>query len=240
MQVHHDLLHHVVCCPAAHDDLLHPVRRSNPTRRQDRRHAHPRHRLDHRRWQRPRPAPSAAAAAHLREQTGTTTETLAKLAWHITHGQLPEWASHIGPKTLIVIDEAGMADTISLAQICSWAVEQGASVRLIGDDQQLAAIGAGGVLRDIQTTHGAVQLTELMRFTDPAESAASLALRNGDVSALGFYLDNQRVHVGDLATMTSQAFDAWRADTDTGLDSIMLAPTRDIVHDLNQQARTHR
>ncbi len=123
-----------------------------------------------------------------------------------------------------MIDEAGMADTISLAQICSWAVEQGASVRLIGDDQQLAAIGAGGVLRDIQTTHGAVQLTELMRFTDPAESAASLALRNGDVSALGFYLDNQRVHVGDLATMTSQAFDAWRADTGTGLDSIMLAP----------------
>ncbi len=185
-------------------------------------------------------APSAAAAAQLREQTGTTTETLAKLAWHITHGQLPEWASDIGPRTLIVIDEAGMADTISLAQICSWAVGRGASVRLIGDDQQLAAIGAGGVLRDIQTTHGAVQLTELMRFTDPAESAATLALRHGDTSALGFYLDNQRVHVGDLATMTSQAFDAWRADTNAGLDSIMLAPTRDIVHDLNQQARTHR
>ena len=185
-------------------------------------------------------APSAAAAAQLREQTGTTTETLAKLAWHITHGQLPEWASGIGSTTLVVIDEAGMADTISLAQICGWAVERGASVRLIGDDQQLAAIGAGGVLRDIQTTHGAVQLTELMRFTDPAESAATLALRHGDVSALGFYLDNQRVHVGDLATMTSQAFDAWRADTNAGLDSIMLAPTRDIVHDLNQQARTHR
>ena len=185
-------------------------------------------------------APSAAAAAQLREQTGTTTETLAKLAWHITHGQLPDWASAIGSRTLVVIDEAGMANTISLAQICGWAVERGASVRLIGDDQQLAAIGAGGVLRDIQTTHGAVQLTELMRFTDPAESAATLALRHGDVSALGFYLDNQRVHVGDLATMTSQAFHAWRADTDAGLDSIMLAPTRDIVHDLNQQARTHR
>ncbi len=185
-------------------------------------------------------APSAAAAAQLREHTGTTTETLAKLAWHITHGPLPEWASQTGPHTLVVIDEAGMADTISLAQVCSWAVERGASVRLIGDDQQLAAIGAGGALRDIHTTHGAVRLTELMRFSDPAESAASLALRHGDVAALGFYLDNQRVHVGDLATMTSSAFQAWRTDTEAGLDSIMLAPTRDIVHDLNQQARTHR
>jgi hypothetical protein len=52
-------------------------------------------------------------------------------------------------------------------------------VRLIGDTQQLAAIGAGGVLRDIAATHGALHLDELMRFTDPAEGAASLALRDG-------------------------------------------------------------
>ncbi len=185
-------------------------------------------------------APSAAAAAQLREQTGTTTETLAKLTWSITHHDLPRWAQQIGSDNLLVIDEAGMADTLSLAQVCAWAVERGASVRLIGDTQQLAAIGAGGALRDIQTTHGSVQLTELMRFTDTAESAASLALRDGNTSALGFYLDQQRVHVGDLATMTDHAFTAWRTDTDQGLDSIMLAPTRQLVAELNQRARQHR
>ena len=52
-------------------------------------------------------------------------------------------------------------------------------VRLIGDDQQLAAIGAGGVLRDIQQTRGALHLAELHRFTNSAEAAASLALRDG-------------------------------------------------------------
>jgi AAA domain len=36
--------------------------------------------------------------------------------------------------------------------------------RLVGDDQQLAAIGAGGVLRDIQSSYGAVRLSELHRF----------------------------------------------------------------------------
>ena len=133
-----------------------------------------------------------------------------------------------------------MADTLTLDTIMSWAVEQGASVRLIGDDQQLAAVGAGGVLRDIQTSQGASVLTELMRFTDPAEAAASLALRHGDASGLGFYLDTGRVHVGDLATMTDAAFGAWQSDTTAGLGSIMLAPTRELVGELNQRARTHR
>jgi AAA domain len=101
-------------------------------------------------------------------------------------------------------------------------VDRGGSVRLIGDDQQLAAIGAGGVLRDIQATHGAVRLAELLRFADPAEGAASLALREGQTEALGFYLDCGRVHVGDLASMTEDVFTAWAADRGNGLDSIML------------------
>jgi hypothetical protein len=104
-------------------------------------------------------APSAAAAAVLGEQTGIRTDTLARLTWSLDHGVLPDWAAAIGPSTLIVIDEAGMADTLSLDAVVQFAIDRGASVRLIGDDQQLAAIGAGGVLRDIKNTHGALQLT---------------------------------------------------------------------------------
>ncbi len=185
-------------------------------------------------------APSAAAAAQLRDQTPTTTDTLAKLAWGITHHNLPDWATDIRANSLVIIDEAGMADTLTLDTVVSWAIDHGANVRLIGDDQQLAAVGAGGVLRDILTTQGASVLTELMRFTDDAEAGASLALRDGDPAALGFYLDAGRVHVGDLATMTDQAFDAWQHDITAGRRSIMLAPTRELVSELNQRARTHR
>ena len=96
-------------------------------------------------------APSAAAAAVLGEQTGIRTDTLAKLTWSLEHGELPDWATAVGPSTLIIIDEAGMADTLSLDTAVRFAIDRGASVRLIGDDQQLAAIGAGGVLRDIKT-----------------------------------------------------------------------------------------
>ncbi len=190
-------------------------------------------------------APSAAAADALRSQIDTQTDTLAKLTHSLQEAAqsgaaLPDWVAGIDSSTLVVIDEAGMADTLSLDAAVAFILERGGSVRLIGDDQQLSAIGAGGVLRDIQATHGALQLTELVRFKDPAEGAASLALREGKTEALGFYLDRDRVHVGDLATMTEDVFAAWQADRAEGLDAIMLAPTRDLVSELNQQARAHR
>jgi ATP-dependent exoDNAse (exonuclease V) alpha subunit len=75
----------------------------------------------------------------------------------------------------VIIDEAGMADTLTLDAAVQFAIDRRASIRLVGDDQQLAAIGAGGVLRDITHTHGALHLAALHRFTNPAEAAASLA-----------------------------------------------------------------
>ena len=187
-------------------------------------------------------APSAAAAAQLRDQTGAPSDTLAKLTWTLQYlnGEPPEWICNIGPSTLVLIDEAGMADTLSLDTAIQFIVGCGGSVRLIGDDQQLAAIGAGGVLRDIENSYGAVRLTELHRFHDSAEAAASLAMRDGRPEALGFYLDRQRIQVGDLATLTENLFEAWRADESRGLDSIMLASTRDLVGELNRRARVHR
>jgi hypothetical protein len=40
----------------------------------------------------------------------------------------------------LIIDEAGMADTLSLDAAVQFAIDRGANVRLVGDDQQLAAI----------------------------------------------------------------------------------------------------
>ncbi len=98
-------------------------------------------------------APSAAAAAVLGEQTGIRADTLAKLTWSLAAmASCPTGRPAVGPSTLVIIDEAGMADTLTLDAAVQFAIDRGASVRLVGDDQQLAAIGAGGVLRDI-TTH---------------------------------------------------------------------------------------
>jgi conjugative relaxase-like TrwC/TraI family protein len=93
-------------------------------------------------------APSAAAAAQLHDATGAPAETLAKLTWSIHHHDLPDWAERIGRTSLVIIDEAGMADTLALDTAVEFIIGRGGSIRLVGDDQQLAAIGAGGVLRD--------------------------------------------------------------------------------------------
>ena len=185
-------------------------------------------------------APSAVAAAILGQESGAHADTLAKLVWGITHQDLPAWAAAVNEHTLIVVDEAGMASTAELAAVTRFALQRGASVRLVGDDRQLASVAAGGVLRDIQATAGAVTLSELIRFHDQGEAAASLALRAGDTTGIGFYIDRDRVHVGDLSTVTDHAYTAWAADRTAGLDAIMLAPTRELATALNIRARTDR
>lgn len=185
-------------------------------------------------------APSASAAEQLRTQLGdgAVADNLAKLVWAISHHE--PLADAVGPDTLVIIDEAGMADTLTLDHLVTWCLDQGASIRLIGDDQQLGAIGAGGVLRDIATQHGALHLDHVVRFTDPAEADASLALRAGDARAIGYYLDHQRVHVVSPDTATGQLLAAWQADRTQGLDALMLAPTREQVAALNAAARAAR
>ncbi len=192
-------------------------------------------------------APSAAAAGALTDALGKVRgvyiETLAKLTHTLDTTepgrceQLPQWVASIGASTLVIVDEAGMAATLTLDQVVHYAAQNGATTRLIGDDQQLAAIGAGGILRDLKQHHGAVDLDELMRFADPAEADATLLLRHGDPQALDFYLDNDRVHVGDELSILEDVLGAWQDDKQAGLDALMLAPTHDQVRDLNQRAQ---
>lgn len=184
----------------------------------------------------------------LREESGTTTETLAKFTHSLrSDGAQLEWVRRCGPDTLVVINEAGMAATTELATTIRHVASSGGSVRLIGNDRQLAAIGAGGLLRDLADRHGAATLSQVLRFTHRetgaphrAEGAASLALRAGDPAALGFYIDHRRVHVGDPATVMDNAYSAWTADRAAGLDSLLLAPTREMVTQLNSRARDDR
>jgi DNA primase catalytic core len=188
-------------------------------------------------------APSAQAAHELGQTITGHTDTLAKLTWTLANqptAAWPRWIREIGPTSMVLIDEAGQASTTDLSAAVRFVADRGGLVRLVGDDQQLAAVGAGGVLRDIQQQYGASTLSEVRRFNDPGEAAATLAVREGDTSALGFYADNARIHVGDLSVVADQAYDAWAADRAAELDTVMLAPTRELVSQLNARARADR
>ncbi|MEV6341222.1 MobF family relaxase [Nocardia vinacea] len=193
-------------------------------------------------------SPLGAQAARLGREIGVpgvTVDVLVTLADALAAGDLdldraPEWLRGIDNRTLVILDEVAKTPTVKLDAAVSWLLDRGASVRAVGDDRQLASVAAGGVVRDIISAAGASTLTTVMRMTDPAERAASLALREGDPAAIAHYTDNARVHVGTLGVVAEQAFQAWDADRRAGLDTALLAPTRELVASLNLRARTAR
>ncbi|MEE6140594.1 MobF family relaxase [Mycobacterium sp. 050128] len=198
-------------------------------------------------------APTAGAAEVLAQDLASPTDTIAKLIQLAdTHHGTPaaaddparRWFDRIGSDTLLIIDEAGMASTADLDTLIAHALARGASMRLIADDQQLASISAGGIVRDLAERHETVTLSTVVRFTHPetgkAEAAASLAIRSGDPAGIGFYIDHHRVHVGADATASDLAYTAWAADRAAGRDSILLAPTNALVAQLNERARLDR
>ncbi|MGI8665570.1 MAG: MobF family relaxase [Jatrophihabitans sp.] len=189
-------------------------------------------------------APSAAAARELGDAIGgVRADTLHKLVHHLTHddpGRLPEWIQDFDSTTLLIIDEAGLAGTPLLDKAIDFTLSRGGRVQLIGDDRQQASAGAGGVLRDIDAAHGSLTLDEVLRFRDPAEKAASLALREGDATSLGYYLDHNRMHVATAETIADTVYEAWSRDVRAGKVSIMTAPTLEQVAVLNARARADR
>lgn len=187
-------------------------------------------------------APTHVAVDGLQTAMDAPGGTIASLTAALTHGTaLPAWAENINAGSLVVVDEAGMAGTFELAELISFATSRGASIRLIGDHQQLAAVAAGGVLRDIAAdeTVATVTLDEVMRFVDPDEAAASLSLREGNTDALGYYLDHDRIHTvaDDVASEVITA--AWQADIDRGWETVMITTTNEDATRLNRLARQH-
>lgn len=187
-------------------------------------------------------APTAAAAIELAGDLNAPADTVAKYVYTASGrpGAVPSWYRQINAKTMIIIDEVGKAGTLDLDAVISHALAKGACVRLVGDDGQLASVSAGGVLRDIATETDALTLSKLVRFNSESEAAATLALRAGDPAGLGFYIDNNRVHVGADTTAADMAYNAWRRDLRAGRDSLLLAPTNPVVDELNARARHDR
>ncbi|MEB3065046.1 MobF family relaxase [[Mycobacterium] zoologicum] len=190
-------------------------------------------------------SPGANQAKLLRDDINSDCDTVDKFIWlhnnpHVVDDPARVWFDAIDDKTLIIVDEAGKAGTLQLDAVIATALARGASVRLVGDDQQLASVSAGGVLRDIERTHGALNLTQVLRFKDRAEAQAGLALREGDPAGLGFYADRGRIHVGSDDTVIEMAYQRWAADRAAGNDSMMLAPTNAVVAQLNERARLDR
>ena len=181
-------------------------------------------------------APSAAAAQALADDLGIACDNTAKWLHEHDHGR-----AELRAGQLVIIDEATLAGTTTLDRISGIAAAAGAKVLLVGDPFQLQSVDAGGVfalLVDRRTD--APELTEIHRFRNEWEKAASLGLRGGDVEVISTYARQDRIREGDTDQMLDAAYEAWRADMLEGKGSVLVTESSHAVRALNERARAER
>ena len=128
----------------------------------------------------------------------------------------PAWTLQRGQ--LVIVDEASMVTTRELDAILSAVRRADAKLLLVGDDQQLGAIGAGGMFATVVDRTNAPMLSTVRRFRDEHgrlrdwECVASLGLRNRDLDAVAEYERRGRIHSGPLARMQETSYRAWLTD----------------------------
>jgi conjugative relaxase-like TrwC/TraI family protein len=146
----------------------------------------------------------------------------------------------LDPRTVLVVDEAGMVGSRKLARLLDHAHHAGAKVVLVGDDRQLAAIDAGGGFRALRLRLGASELVENRRQLHAWQREAIELVRQGLVDdAVALYQAHDRVVAADSKPALTLAllndwWQAWQdAERDPDREVVVLAARRDEVDRLN-------
>jgi conjugative relaxase-like TrwC/TraI family protein len=180
-------------------------------------------------------APSGLAAANLAAETGVPSGTLHRLlAEARQRGGLPRHC-------LLVVDEAGMADTRTLTRLLFQVEYAKGKAVLIGDPAQLAAVGPGGLFAALVERHGAIELHDNRRQRDDLERRALTFLRKGrSRDYLAHAARHERLAVAGNRTEAKARLiaDWWTAARADLEGSVMIAYRRAEVAELNQVARS--
>ena len=169
-------------------------------------------------------APTATAAATLGKSIGTPAETVARAI--VTSD---ETDSPIPAGGLVIIDEASQLGDRDFADIAGHCARRGARVLLVGDTAQQGSVAAGGIFDEVTAERSipVATLTHSWRFSDPAERAATAALRVGRREALDYHADRGRISDGPAAHAAVFAADWWepRAELDTLISAASVEAT---------------
>ena len=179
---------------------------------------------------------SGIAAENLEAGSGIPARTIASLeyAWSTDRDLL-------GPRDVLVIDEAGMIGSRQLERVISEADRRGAKVLLVGDPEQLQSIEAGAAFRSLAERHPHVEIGDIRRQIEGWQRDATKLLATGRTTeALEAYGDHDRIHATETREdARRELIERWDRDRRIGPDRsrLILAHTNDDVRDLNGQAR---
>ncbi|MDQ6944740.1 MAG: AAA family ATPase, partial [Actinomycetota bacterium] len=185
-------------------------------------------------------APSAAAAEVLATDAGLASDTLDKLLIEHRLDRPPDHRYDLPAGSTVVVDEAAMVSTPKLAELADLADQRGWRLALVGDPLQFSAVGRSGMFGHLIDCYGAIELDRVHRFAHEWERDASLRLRRGDTEVLDLYDEHGRIHGGTRRQMEQAVVAAWWQARARGESVAMMAPTNEIVVDLNRRAQALR
>ncbi|TBF67836.1 Ti-type conjugative transfer relaxase TraA [Rhizobium leguminosarum] len=176
------------------------------------------------------------AAEGLEQSSGIASRTLAswEYSWQADRGRL-------NARDVFVIDEGGMVGSRQLARFVDEVKRAGAKLVLVGDHEQLQAIGAGAPFRAIAEAVGHAQLSEVRRQKADWQKQASIDFASHRTAAgLSAYEARGSVHLKTDRAETLKAIIAdYVADRSANPNDtrIAMAHRRDDVRAINAGIR---
>lgn len=180
---------------------------------------------------------SGKAAEGLEESSGIQSRTLASWSrgWDNDRHQL-------GRGDVFVIDEAGMVGSRQLARFVGEAEARGAKIVLVGDHEQLQAIGAGAPFRAITEEIGHAELSEIRRQRVDWQREASVDFAtHRTAEGLAAYRDHGAISFAESGEdARGQIVRDYLADRDERPDGtrVAMAHRRADVRAINDAIRT--
>jgi conjugative relaxase-like TrwC/TraI family protein len=179
-------------------------------------------------------APSGKAADVLALEARCPTDTLAGFLTRHRNAASP-WPGG----TTVILDEAGMAASADLARLVDLVEENRWRLVVVGDPEQLPAVGRGGVFAHWCDTLDHHTLDTPRRFAQPWEAAASLALRAGHSDAATAYAEHGRLHTAHPATLAGQIAQAHRHHAGAGRTVAITTTNADTARAINREIQWH-
>jgi conjugative relaxase-like TrwC/TraI family protein len=182
-------------------------------------------------------APTWRAATVLRGE-GIPARTVASLLARLDEAE-ESGRPDLHPGSVLLIDEAGMVDSQTLARLIDHARHSEAKLVLLGDPAQLGEIEAGGLFAAIASRSAEIRLDEVIRHRHDLDREGAKLIREGEGSqALDRYAREGRVVVAADHDLRREAIVSdWREARRRGEDALMIAKLNAERERLNERAR---
>ena len=181
----------------------------------------------------------------LEESTGIKSQTIASLLRELEgfdreDGTRAEPTRKLSSKSTIIIDEAAMVDTRTLARLQLLTHAAGAKLILVGDERQVPPVAAGSPFRSLKNSLGYAELTENRRQKVEWQKEASREIRAGKVAeALTRYAETGMITIAkNRDEAMAKTVEKWAQDFTPEKPASLLTAFRKVdTEELNAKAR---